>query len=134
MRTGFRYVIPFLHTHGRSGISFLEVCEELGCQNHQNQCNRISCSVSTCNIWGTAGVDQRTQRRCAGHTAGDGTEVVEQAQLQHLLCQEEADEQRNGGHQCAPQEQQRAVLLQRFYETGTAVNAGSKTPSLSKSS
>lgn len=34
VRTGFRYVISFLHTHCRSGISFLEVCEELGCQNH----------------------------------------------------------------------------------------------------
>ena len=69
-------------------------------------------------------IDQRAERRGGGHAARNGAEVVEQAQLDEVTRDEEAQEHRDDFHNRAVDEQNEPVLRDVLDEAHTARNAG----------
>ena len=92
--------------------------KELGNQNDRDQCDRIGCGVSCCNVLRSCGGDQGSERGSAGHTARDGAEVVQKAELQNVFCEQITDNQRNERHDHTVNEVHRVKVCNEFCAAG----------------
>ena len=126
----YESTLMFSHTK-TNGNKFVAVClksifslseqyqQELGYQNDGKQSNGIGCCISRSHFICTRNADEGAQRRCGGHTAGDGTEVIEQAEFKHIFSKEITNDHGNEGHYNAIEE---VDSLEVFNKLCTACN------------
>ena len=96
------------------------VCKELGSKYYEYQCDGVSSSISGSYVGCTRGLDKSSECGSTCHTARDGTEVVQEAQLQYLSCEEETYKKRYESDKSTPEEDQAAVYLERINELSAA--------------
>ena len=97
-----------------------KVCKELRSKYYKNQCDGVCSSISGSYVGCTRGLDKSSESRCTCHTARDGSQVVQEAELQNISCKEETYKKRYKSDKSTPEEDQAAVNLECIYELSAA--------------
>ena len=72
--------------------------KELGNEDDGDQSDRVGGCVGRGNVVCFGDADQGAERGGAGNRAGDGAEVAEHIEFQHVFCKQVADDHRRQSH------------------------------------
>src|SRR5699024_1246584 len=85
----------------------------------------VSRSICACHVVCSGHGDQCSQGRCTCHTAADGAERIEEAQLHELGCNKVSDDHRDQCDQRAVYEEDQSLLFEDLDETCAGLYARS---------